>query len=65
MWHYRARVSCAPSPELEGKIAWIGERWPELIEEVKEGVRRAQRVIRKLKEKKAGSNVFFNGTSGS
>ncbi|CAF0699938.1 hypothetical protein [Candidatus Methylacidithermus pantelleriae] len=36
----------------------IGERRPELIEEVKEGIRRAQKVIRKHRGKKPGSNVL-------
>ncbi len=44
--------------ELEGKMALIEERGPQLREEGKEPIRRAETSIRKLKEKEPRSNVF-------
>ncbi|CAF0698519.1 hypothetical protein MPNT_280013 [Candidatus Methylacidithermus pantelleriae] len=57
VWRHRARVPCAPGPELEGKIAWIAERRPADCGRW-ERIGRAETVIRKLEENKPGSNVL-------
>ncbi|WP_026195747.1 IS200/IS605 family accessory protein TnpB-related protein [Verrucomicrobium sp. 3C] len=44
--------------ELEGKIASIQERRPELIEEAKGWIERAEEAIGRLKEKKPGSSLL-------
>ncbi|WP_040887708.1 hypothetical protein [Verrucomicrobium sp. 3C] len=44
--------------ELEGKIASIQERRPELIEETKGRIKRAEGAIGRLEEKKLGSHVL-------
>ncbi|CAB4242760.1 transposase [Methylacidimicrobium sp. AP8] len=43
--------------ELEGKIASIRERRPELIEEAKWRIRKAEEAVGRLEEKHPGSNV--------
>ncbi|CAF0704291.1 hypothetical protein [Candidatus Methylacidithermus pantelleriae] len=64
VWPDRQRVSCLPDRKLDGKIALVGEKRLQLIEEAIERIWQREKVIRKPQQKMPGSNGLQQKSAG-